>query len=83
MSQKSLFDNLDRDWNEHWVDMPEYVQEKEEPYQKIIIRFRNEEDVKTFAKLIEQTIHKTTASLWFPKLEWKNSKDRKYIRYED
>ena len=51
--------------------MPEFVQEKKEPYSKIIIRFENEEDLQAFANLIGQKLTNKTKSAWFPfKSHW-------------
>lgn len=54
---------------EEWQGMPEFVQEKDEPYQKIIVRFESKEDVDEFARLIGQKISPKTTSIWHPKLE--------------
>jgi hypothetical protein len=40
------------DWEEHWQGMPEFVQVKQEPFAKITVRFRNQEDLDDFARLI-------------------------------
>lgn len=53
-----LFGLDDHDWKQEWQDMPEFVQDKKEPYAKINIRFDNEEDLQEFAKLINQNITK-------------------------
>jgi len=73
----SLFMNLFeqeeeiRDWHKEWKDMPEFVQEKKEPYAKIIVRFDNEEDLQEFAKLIGQKLTNKTKSIWHPfKSHW-------------
>ena len=68
--------------NEHWQDMPEYIQQKKEPYHKVIVRFENEKDLQEFSSLINQKITSKTKSIWHPKkshwgLEkrfWKNEK---------
>lgn len=70
----------DDKWRAEWVDMPEFIQEKSEPYQKINIRFRNIDDVEKFAELIGQNITPRTKSLWFPKLE---RGINRYMQYED
>lgn len=57
------------DINKHWIDMPEFIQDKKEEYQKITIRFDCEQDVKDFAILIEQKLTPKTKSIWFPKLD--------------
>ena len=51
-----------------WEGMPEFIQEKQEPYSKIIVRFNNEEDLQEFAKMIGQKLTNKTKSLWHPKL---------------
>lgn len=53
-------------WKEEWKDMPEFIQEKKEPYAKIIFRFENEDDLQEFAKLIGQKLTKKTKSSWHP-----------------
>jgi len=58
---------LFKDKNE-WEGMPEFIQEKQEPYSKIIIRFDNEKDLQEFAKMIGQKLTNKTKSLWHPKL---------------
>lgn len=76
---KELFDNLE-DWKKEWVGMPEFIQEKtEKPYTEIKIRFRNEEDLKKFSKIVEQTLTKKTKSIWFPKIERGLNANKIYI----
>lgn len=52
-----------------WVNMPEFVQEKSEPYATIIVRFETKEDLKEFGELIGQKVNVKTKSIWHPKLE--------------
>ena len=42
------------DAEKEWTGMPEFVQEKKEPFSKIIIRFETEDDLNDFATLIGQ-----------------------------
>ena len=51
---------------EEWCGMPEFIQEKKEPYSKIIVRFDNEEALQNFANLIGQKLNKKTKSIWHP-----------------
>lgn len=51
-----------------WKGMPEFVQEKQEPYAKITVRFDNEEALQEFAKLIGQKLTNKTQSIWHPEL---------------
>ena len=57
--------------NEEWVDMPEFIQEKQEPFAKIIVRFETQKDLDQFAKLIGQKLTPKTKSIWHPfKSHW-------------
>lgn len=56
------------DWKDEWQDMPEFIQEKQEPFAKIIIRFACEEDLNEFAEMIGQKLTPKTKSIWHPKL---------------
>lgn len=51
-----------------WDGMPEFIQEKKEPYSKIIVRFNSEEDLQEFADMIGQKLTNKTKSIWHPKL---------------
>jgi hypothetical protein len=66
-------------WKEEWLDMPEFIQEKQEPYAKIIIRFDNEIDLNDFSKLIDQPLNKKTKSIWFPKLIRGINSKKRYV----
>jgi len=49
-----------------WVGMPEFIQEKKEPYAKITFRFESEEDLIEFSELIGQKLTSKTKSAWYP-----------------
>lgn len=66
-------------YTEHWQDMPEFVQEKKEPYAKIIFRFESEEDLQDFAKLIGQKLTQKTKSAWHPQLVRGKESHLKYV----
>ena len=56
--------------SDEWKNMPEFVQEKKNEI-RIVVRFRNEEDLNTFAKLIDQKLTLKTKSIWYPyKSHW-------------
>lgn len=65
--QKQLF-QAPPSWTEEWQGMPEFVQEKKREYAKIIIRFRNQEDLDEFARLIGQKLNKNSQCTWHPEL---------------
>ena len=53
---------------QHWIDMPEFHQPESDSFFKVIVRFRNREDVGEFCKRLEIDIHESTTSIWFPML---------------
>ena len=54
-----------------WVGMPEFIQEKKEPYKKLIIRFDSEKAYEEFAEIIGQKLTPKTKSIWHPfKSHW-------------
>ena len=61
-----LGDDLEFKASEEWVGMPEFVQEKKEPFSKIIIRFESEADLDDFAAKIGQKLTPKTKSIWHP-----------------
>lgn len=61
--------------------MPEFVQEKQEPYAKIIFRFENEKDLQDFAKLIGQKLTNKTKSSWHPFKPHRSTKPKVVYRH--
>jgi hypothetical protein len=59
--------------------MPEFVQEKQEPYAKIIVRFENKEDLEEFSKLINQKLTQKTKSIWHPELHRGIHSAKRYV----
>ena len=66
------------DWKNEWKDMPEFIQEQQKPYAKIIVRFENEDDLQKFASLINQKLTSKTKSIWFPQLIRGKNSDKRY-----
>jgi hypothetical protein len=71
MKLKTFFDvEEDGDtWKDHWQNMPEFVQKKQNPYAKIIFRFETEEDLQDFSELLGQKLTSNTKSAWHPEKE--------------
>jgi hypothetical protein len=72
-------DNLDLFGGEashpEWVGMPEFVQEKKEPFSQLIIRFETEADLSEFAEIIGQKLTPRTKSIWHPfKSHWRSER---------
>ena len=61
-----------------WVGMPEFVQKKQEPFSKIIIRFETDEDLQEFAEMIGQKLTPKTKSIWHPKLDRGKNSNLRY-----
>ena len=72
-----------REWEKHWVGMPEFVQEDNPPYKRIQISFRCEEDYKEFAALVEQNLSEKTKSIWYPKLDRDENTLKRWIELDD
>ena len=63
---------------ELWEGMPEFVQEKQEPFVKLIVRFRNGDDLQDFSQLINQSLSPKSTSIWFPQLARGIHSSKKY-----
>jgi hypothetical protein len=65
-------------WGEHWHDMPEFTQDDLTPMYSITVHFEDENDLKEFAKLLNQTILPTTRSIWYPEAEIGRMANKRY-----
>lgn len=74
-----LFDGLEESFRDEWRNMPEYVQEDLTPYRVINVRFRNQEDVDAFEKLMAQKITEKQKTLWFPYAEPRRASLFRYV----
>ena len=74
-----LFGYEEFDWRKEWQGMPEFFQEDLTPYRVLNLRFRNEEDVQEFAKLVEQVITPRQKALWFPYAEFRRASHLRYV----
>ena len=66
-------------WEIEWKNMPEFVQEDLTSFRKIIVHFRNQDDVDAFSVLMEQKITPKQPSLWYPKMDVRRYADKRYI----
>ena len=68
--QMKLFDSPEW-WEDHWKDMPEFVQKNMKEFACINIRFESEKDLREFSNLIGQKLTRKTKSIWYPfKSHW-------------
>lgn len=78
--QELLFD-VQSEWQKHWQNMPEFVQNRQTEYAMITVRFRNQQDLDDFGQLIGQKFHRNSKRTWFPPLP-KTAESSKW-RYTD
>lgn len=76
-------EDTEKEWEKHWLGMPEFDQKDNPPHRKLIINFRNEEDFVEFSKLLDQTLSEKTKSIWFPKLEKDANSLKRWIEVEN
>lgn len=55
-------------WKEHWVGMPEFVQEDAKPWKSMYIHFRSLDDLKEFSSIVAQRMTADTPSIWYPEM---------------
>jgi|TARA_R110000824_G_scaffold400000_2_gene606565 hypothetical protein len=63
----------------YWEGMPEFIQEKQEPYAKLIVRFATDKDLQEFAGLIGQKLNANSKSIWHPKLVRGINSKKRYV----
>jgi len=76
-------EDVTKEWEKHWKGMPEYKQENNPPYMKIFMSFRNEEDYKAFAELVDQNLTEKTKSIWYPKLDRDENTLKRWMETDD
>jgi hypothetical protein len=69
LGEEAVRDIEEKLWKKHWVGMPEFQQEDNPPYKRIIVSFRTKEDYDEFSGLIDQNLTEKTKSIWHPKLD--------------
>ena len=72
-------DLFELDWEKEWREMPEFIQEKQQPYAKIVVRFANDKELQEFAGLIVQRLNAKTKSIWHPKLVRGINSKKRYV----
>ena len=74
----SLFPEFENEIDREWKDMPEFKMEDKTPVKQLIVSFKNFDDYKIFAELINQNLTRKTQSVWFPKAEIETYANKKY-----
>ncbi len=52
-----------------WDNMPEFNQKEKKEFHLLKVRFRNQEDLDAFVKLLDQNISTKTKAIWYPVLD--------------
>ena len=73
------FFEIPEPWEEEWEGMPEFVQDDRAPFQTILVHFKDERDLKDFAKLVKQTVTERTKFIWYPKKKPENLLGYRYV----
>lgn len=77
----ALADGLNTEENnpeEEWQDMPEFKQEDETSWRRIIVHFENQDDLDKFEMLVQQNITDKTKSIWYPRQERMDTESKRY-----
>jgi len=56
-------------YEEHWQEMPEFVQEDLMPWKSIYVHFECLEHLQQFSELVQQPMTSETAFIWYPEAE--------------
>jgi hypothetical protein len=76
--EPKLIQDLQPDWVQQWIGMPDFKMENLQPWQSISVHFANMADREKFAKLVKQTISHRTRSIWYPRAEIGHFADRSW-----
>jgi hypothetical protein len=65
-------------FDEEWEGMPEFDTDDLTPIRTIKVNFATQDDINSFAELVNQKITEKTRSIWFPEAEIKSWSDKVY-----
>jgi hypothetical protein len=68
-----------KEWEKEWVGMPSFSKDSIESYKKIIVHFRNDEDIQKFSELIGQKLNNKSKSCWYPEMPHRKRSHLRYI----
>jgi ParB-like chromosome segregation protein Spo0J len=67
---------------DEWEGMPEFDADNRKAHQSVMIHFRDQSAVDSFARLIGQPIRESTRSAWFPQLEFEDIASQRFATDE-
>lgn len=62
-----------------WQGMPEFDQQDKTSFQSLVVHFKTQEDVDSFAALVRQKLTPKTRSIWFPEAQIETYADKAYV----
>ena len=66
-------------WKKHWKGMPEFENDANKCYKKLIVNFKNEEDYKEFAKILGLELTEKTRYVYYPFQEKQNNLPKRWV----
>lgn len=66
------------DIEKEWVGMPEFDQQNEESWRRLIVHFECQSDFDEFCRLIGQKLTDKTKSIWHPKQQRMDTESKRY-----
>ncbi len=70
---------MKNNWKDHWIGMPEYINEKIKPYRSLKVNFATEKDLEDFAVHVGQKITDKTKSISIPKKPFQPDRKKHWI----
>lgn len=67
-------------WEEHWVGMPEFIQEDAKPFHSIDVHLRSESDLRSFESRFGRLYHDKW--MWFPEKGYANWRQYRWVTAE-
>lgn len=58
-----------------WKGMPEFEQEDQTAFRRVVVHFASQQDVDSFAELVGQKLGEKTRAIWYPEAAKTNMKD--------
>lgn len=78
----SLFNTEPDNPADHWTGMPDFNQEDQNGFHRMVIHFETAQDLQDFARLVGQKITDKTKYMWFPEHHRDEVADKAYISDE-
>lgn len=73
------WDNM-KDWQKHWKNMPEFINNENTPFRTIIVHLETQEALNEFIHLMKQKITDKTKYIYYP---YKHKQKLKNLIYVD